>query len=47
MVTEILGGKAPSVLSFAAAIAVAVGLTAILLVIATRLFSSEKIVFGR
>jgi sodium transport system permease protein len=47
MVTEILGGKAPSVLSFAAALLVAVGLTAILLVTATRLFSSEKIVFGR
>jgi sodium transport system permease protein len=47
MVTEILGGKFPPALSFLGAVAVAAGLTVLLLMIATRLFSSEKILFGR
>ncbi|MBI2688985.1 MAG: ABC transporter permease [Acidobacteria bacterium] len=47
MVTEILGGKFPGPASFIGALVVAVILTAVLLSLATRLFSSEKIIFGR
>jgi len=47
MVTEILGGKVPPVLSLIAAPVVAILLTVVLLAVATRLFSSEKIIFGR
>ena len=47
MVTDILGGKAPSALSLIGAAAVAILLTAGLLSLATKLFSSEKIIFGR
>ncbi|MFN0104497.1 MAG: ABC transporter permease [Bryobacteraceae bacterium] len=47
MVTEILGGKFPPALSLIAAMAVAIVVTALLLSLATKLFSSEKIIFGR
>ena len=47
MVTDILGGKAPPPLSQIAATVVAVLVTAGLLSLATKLFSSEKIIFGR
>lgn len=47
MVSEILGGKDLPALSLLGAIAVAAVLTALLLALATRLFSSEKIIFGR
>jgi len=47
MVTEILGGKVPPTLSLIAAPVVAILITAALLVMATKLFSSEKIIFGR
>jgi len=47
MVTEILGGKVPPPLSLIAATVVAFIATVILLSLATKLFSSEKIIFGR
>jgi sodium transport system permease protein len=47
MVTEILGGKPLPAVSLIAASAIALAATAGLLVVATRLFSSEKIIFGR
>ena len=47
MVTEILGGKVLPPLSLIAATVVAVVVTAGLLSLATKLFSSEKIIFGR
>jgi len=47
MVTEILGGKVPPALSMIGATVVAVIVTAVLLSMATKLFSSEKIIFGR
>lgn len=47
MVTEILGGKVPSPLALIAATFVAVLIAGGLLILATRLFSSEKIIFGR
>jgi sodium transport system permease protein len=47
MVTEILGGKAPEPLMLVAATLTAAILTAALLSLATRLFTSEKIIFGR
>lgn len=47
MVTEILGGTAPPVISFVGAVVVAAGVTGVLLRLATRLFASEKIIFGR
>lgn len=47
MVTEILGGKFPPAISMIAATVVAVIVTALLLSMATKLFSSEKIIFGR
>jgi sodium transport system permease protein len=47
MVTEILGGKLPPAFSLIAATVVAIVVTTLLLGLATRLFSSEKIIFGR
>ena len=47
MVTDILGGKAPTPLSLIAATVVAILVAAGLLSMATKLFSSEKIIFGR
>ena len=47
MVTEILGGKPLSPLSLIAATALSLAAAALLLVLATRLFSSEKILFNR
>lgn len=47
MVTEILGGKFPPVVSYLGAFAVAIVVTVLLLQVATKLFSSEKIIFGR
>ncbi|HEU0124376.1 MAG TPA: ABC transporter permease subunit [Bryobacteraceae bacterium] len=47
MVSEILGGKDLPALSLLGALAVAASLTGLLLALATRLFSSEKIIFGR
>ncbi len=47
MVTEILGGKFPLPLALVGANVVAVVATGVLLMLATRLFSSEKIIFGR
>jgi sodium transport system permease protein len=47
MVTEILGGKIPPALSLIAATVVAILVTTALLSIATKLFASEKIIFGR
>ncbi|MCX6594955.1 MAG: ABC transporter permease [Acidobacteria bacterium] len=47
MVTEILGGKFPLPLALVGANLVAIVVTTALLVLATRLFSSEKIIFGR
>jgi sodium transport system permease protein len=47
MVTEILGGKFPLPLALVGANVVAIVVTTALLMLATRLFSSEKIIFGR
>ncbi len=47
MVTEILGGKFPLPLALVGANVIAIIATGALLVLATRLFSSEKIIFGR
>jgi sodium transport system permease protein len=47
MVTEILGGKSPSALAMVGATVFAMLIAAGLLILATRLFSSEKIIFGR
>jgi sodium transport system permease protein len=47
LATDILGGKIPSVLILLAAAAVAVAVVVIFLWLATRLFYSEKIIFGR
>ena len=47
MVTEILGGKFPLPVGLIGANLIAIAATAALLVLATRLFSSEKIIFGR
>lgn len=47
MVTEILGGKAPAPISMIGATVTAGLATVVLLSLATRLFSSEKIIFGR
>lgn len=47
MVAEILGGKPLPALSLIAATVVAVASAAALLAMATKLFSSEKIIFGR
>ncbi len=45
--TEILGGKVPSVFVLIAATIFAMALASLLLSLATRLFSDEKIIFGR
>lgn len=47
MVTEILGGKIPPAMSMVGATVVAIVVSALLLSMATKLFSSEKIIFGR
>ena len=47
MVTEIMGGKYPHPLGLLGANVVGILLASLLLVLATRLFSSEKIIFGR
>ncbi len=47
MAMDILGGKVPSPLIFIAAALAAVALAGVFLMLATRSFSSEKIIFGR
>jgi sodium transport system permease protein len=47
MGTDILSGKAPSPLMLIAAAAAAILLTSVFLKLATRMFSSERIIFGR
>lgn len=47
MVTEILGGKVPPPLSLIMATIAAAAIAGLLLVSATKLFTSEKIIFGR
>jgi sodium transport system permease protein len=47
LATDILSGKIPSVLAFMSAAALAMAAAALFLWFATRLFYSEKIIFGR
>ena len=47
MANDVIAGVPPNLLLFTASAVIALGLTAIFLWLATRLFSSEKIIFGR
>jgi hypothetical protein len=47
LVKDIIGGATPAAVSFLLAVTVSLGLAAVLLGMTTRLFRSERIVFGR